>query len=99
MVRMDATDFPDDLLKPSEAAVLLHCHVATVYRLVGRGLLRAWRRGLSRRLLVSRADALALLRPVPVAVTGGRVQPEKTRARELEDRRTREVLEAAGFRY
>lgn len=59
---------PSDLVSPQTAATLLGVHLATVYRLIRSGRLRAWRR-VGGRLRVSRAEVLGLL--VPVEVTGG----------------------------
>lgn len=62
-----ATAIPDDLISPTEAAKLLKCHVASVYRRILDGTLPAWRmRGAGRKggRKVSRADVLALWEPV-----------------------------------
>jgi len=52
---------PADLIRTREAARLMHCHIATVFRWALSGRLRSWRRG--RAVLVSRADVLAVLGP------------------------------------
>ncbi len=56
-------DVPEDLIRPSKAAKILACHQATVYRLIMRGTLRAWRLGKDH-YRVSEADVRALLQPV-----------------------------------
>ena len=64
---MDTQETPADLIGLAEAAKLLPCirpgrktNVATIWRKVDRGELRAWRMG--RWLLVSRADVIGLIR-------------------------------------
>lgn len=89
---------PDDLVRPSKAAQILKVHIATVYRLIGRGIFRAWR-GPSRRLLVSEAEVRAQLVPVVP-----RQPPDplgigtSERARAAQQARTEDVLRQAGFR-
>lgn len=83
---------PTDLITPDEAAQLLRCHRATIYRLIGSGRLTAWKRG--RRKFVSRAEALAQITllhpPVPLVA-------ESSRRRTARDRRTEEVLRREGM--
>lgn len=55
---------PSDLVTPKAAAAAIHAHVATVYRLIHSGRLKAYKRGC--RYLVSRNAALSLLEPVEV---------------------------------
>lgn len=56
---------PADLITCLAAAGLLGVHVATVYRLIKAGKLRAWRR-VGGRLRVSRSEVQGLLVPVEV---------------------------------
>ncbi len=62
---------PDDMITPKAASAVLGVHVGTIYRLVRRGELRAWRR-IGGRLMASRKDVQELLAPVLVAATEGR---------------------------
>lgn len=59
---------PDDLITPKEAARLLRCHLASVYRWIGEGKLAAWKR-LGHRILVSHAAVERLLQPVEARET------------------------------
>jgi excisionase family DNA binding protein len=64
---MESTTIPDDLITPTEAAQLLHVHLATVYRWIDQGRLPTWRVGgcvgHRGRRRVRRSDVLALIRP------------------------------------
>lgn len=62
-------ELPSDLITAAKAAEVLAVHVATVYRLVRSGKLRAWKR-VGGRVRVSRAEVQALLVPVEVQVAG-----------------------------
>lgn len=53
---------PADLLTTGQAANLIHCNPATIWRWCLRGKVPSWRRG--RQLLVSRADVLACVQRV-----------------------------------
>lgn len=64
---MDERLIPDDLISPDAAAQLLGLGVATVYRWLNRGKLAGWRVGY-RKLRVSRADVLGMVKPVRRAV-------------------------------
>jgi excisionase family DNA binding protein len=89
-------NIPDDLISPTKAAQILKVHVASVYRWILAGRLRAWTRA-STRHLVSEADVRALLQPaVPRPRPPVVVQPSQ--AAEAQRRRTEEVLRAAGYR-
>lgn len=54
---------PDDLMIPSEAASLLGVSTPTIYRWILGGKLPAWRVG-GRKLRVSKADVVGMLKPV-----------------------------------
>ena len=86
--------FPEDLISPHEAAKIVHCHVATIWRWVHQGKIRAWKRGGSRYLL-SKADLLEQLEPVSP------VRPFKLRklasAESPGHRRAMEQLRRDGF--
>jgi excisionase family DNA binding protein len=56
---------PADLVTPARAAKRLRVDVATVYRWIRKGWLRAWERA-GGDMRVSRAEVLALARPVQV---------------------------------
>ena len=71
---------PTDLITAQKAAEILAVHVATVYRLIRSGRLRAWKR-IGGRLRVSRADAQSLLLPVEV---GGANETPRGRTHEEE---------------
>lgn len=62
---MSTTERPADLMTTLEAAALIHVHPNTIRTWIRGGQLPAWRFGL-RSLRVSRADVLAMLRPVQV---------------------------------
>ena len=88
---MDTNDLPDDLIDTTEAARLLRCHVATVFRWILAGKLPGWRRG--RRHFVRRADVVA-------AWTRPKEQPPKLESRREVRERERwvdEVLKKAGL--
>jgi excisionase family DNA binding protein len=85
---------PEDLITPRQAAKLLHCHIATVYRYVLQGKLPCWRRAQCHHL-VSRRDVLALFEPVVVERVA---LPPTKRAVEARRRHTNEVLRRAGFK-
>jgi excisionase family DNA binding protein len=86
------TEIPKDLISPKAASKILHCHLATVYRLVHSGRLRSWWRGGTRHL-VSEADVRALFEPLAV-------RPEVETATEARRRveKAREELRARGIR-
>lgn len=58
----------DDDLGLIEAAVYARRAVGTIQRWISSGRLPAKREGMSRRVLIRRADLEDLLKPVPVAV-------------------------------
>src|SRR5262249_36057706 len=95
--RAPAPDVPDDLITVNAACQLIPgtregrpLHVATFYRWITAGRVRAWR--VNRRWCVSRAEVLAMFEP-------NAVRPElETRA--AQQRRQREAerqLRAAGW--
>jgi len=93
-----ASSYPEDLLPAREAVRLLPgarrgkaVHIATLYRLVHSGRLRAWRVG--GRLHVSAAEVRALVEPV--TPRGAKGPPGLTRAQEA--RLTAEVLRRHGL--
>lgn len=81
---------PDDLIVPLAASKLIRSHVATIYRLIHSGELRAYKRGA--RYLVSRADVLALLQPVQPAAKIDVYEEERISAA------TTERLRALGYK-
>ncbi len=89
-------EIPDDLIRPSQAAKMLGCHMATVYRWVVTGKIPGWRRG-GNRYLVRLADVKAMLEPVEAR---GRIPvTPPPQARRMKSERAKEQLLAAGFRY
>ncbi|MBF6236646.1 helix-turn-helix domain-containing protein [Nocardia otitidiscaviarum] len=56
---------PNDLINLRDAARLAdEVHPTTVRRWIGKGMLKAYRRGPSRVLYVSRAEVVSLMQPV-----------------------------------
>jgi hypothetical protein len=91
--RADAT-IPDDLIDARAVARLVRAHIATVYRWLLSGRLRAWKR--CGRLFASRAEALALFAPVQPR-KAERLSPSRTeRSRAAEA--AVEELRRQGFR-
>ncbi len=89
-------EIPEDLIRPSQAAKLVGCHMATVCRWVMTGKLRGWKLA-GRRYLVSRADVQAMLEPV--AAVGRIPVTPPPQARRMKSERAKAELLAAGFRY
>jgi len=50
----------DELISPAEAAELLGIHLVSVYRMLSQGRLTRYRRGVGRRVLIRKADVVAL---------------------------------------
>jgi excisionase family DNA binding protein len=97
MARMNTDSLPDDLLPIKDAARLVpglrpgRCiHYSALYRRVLSGQLRAWRIG--RRLLVSRADVRALIKPVAVKVQTAEPTPPGMPAWAREELRKRGLV-------
>lgn len=89
---------PADAIDVGRAARLVKCHVSTIHRWVLKGKMPGWYRGKGRRLrrlLVSRADVLAMVAPVQPA--NGRALPESKAIAEEMDRWTQGVLKRFGL--
>ena len=86
---MEAT-LPDDLVDLKAAARLAKCNLATCYRWVLKGRLRAWRR--VGRLYVSRAEVLGLFAPVET-----RAPAERLPTRAQTSAYTRRILREMGL--
>jgi excisionase family DNA binding protein len=94
-------ELPDDLLPAAAAARLVpscrpgkKMHLSTVHRWVAAGKLRGWKVG--RWLHVSRAELLALVRPVGKALAERRRREDREEAARA-DEWARRVLEEAGI--
>jgi excisionase family DNA binding protein len=90
---MDATNIPNDLVTPNEAAAALKVSAGSIRRWVHVGKLPGFRIG--GRLRVSLADALAAVQVVQPA---GGPRPETRSERRRRDAETDRVLRAAGVR-
>jgi len=92
---MKTADPPTDLIRPSEAARLLSCHVGTIHRWINRGKLPGYDRA-GTRVMVSRADVLALVRPLEVT-TGRKARPRTTGQARKGHREAMRQLRKAGL--
>jgi excisionase family DNA binding protein len=67
-MQFQSSPLPEDYITRNQAAKLAGgCHPSTVYRWVRAGRLRGWR--VEGKLFVSRAEVLAIIRPVNVPLT------------------------------
>jgi excisionase family DNA binding protein len=77
-----AAEVPSDLVTVKAASKLLAVHVGTVYLIIRKGQLRAWKR-VGGHARVSRAEVQALMRPVQIRHAGD--EPPRPRTQEEAD--------------
>lgn len=88
-------ELPDDLLTMKEASrICNNCHVNTIRRWILSGKIQGYRIG-SRKMLVSKRDLLAIIRPITPTPMPTVLNGKEHRARE---KWVDEVLKASGVR-
>lgn len=93
--KAEAETIPKDLIGVGEAAEILRCHAATIYRYAKEGKLRSWRRFGSGHWLVSEAEVRQLL--VPIAPRRAGPRPENKRERDARHEAAVRDLRAKGY--